>query len=399
MPTWKRDLYILVTAQVVTSMGFSIIFPFLPLYIGTLKTTSGLSTEVLSGIVFSSQAFAMMLASPIWGIFADRYGKKLMVVRAMMGGAVTISLMGFVQSAEELIVLRTLQGLLSGVISASSALAASFTPKEKSGYAMGLLQLAMWAGVAAGPLLGGTLADLFGFRITFIITGILLFSSSVVVYFGIHTESQRTEPGKTRPRLVVSWKRALSEPVLPVAFLLRFMSSMGSSILLPVLPLFVQSLVVQSTNISTLTGLVIGISSISSTAGAIILAKVGDRIGHSRIVIFSALSAAIIFSLQGIIATIWLLIVLTFLAGLSVGRLIPSLSALLARNAQKGTEGRIYGLDNALVAAGRAIAPLAGAFIAIHISYRGTFLATGLLFFCSAGIAAFAFLRPAKSSF
>ena len=163
---WKRSFYIILVAQMFTSMGFSPIFPFLPFYIKELDTALGLGTEVLSGLVFSSQALAMALVSPLWGAIADRYGKKPMVVRAMIGGAVTVFLMGFVKTAEQLIFLRICQGLLSGVISATSALTASFAPREKSGYVMGSLQVAVWSGVATGPFIGGILADISGIRTT-----------------------------------------------------------------------------------------------------------------------------------------------------------------------------------------------------------------------------------------
>ena len=86
--TWKRTLYIMVFAQLMTSVGFSSIFPFLPKYVESLGSVSGLSIELLAGLVFSAQAFTMMLASPVWGALSDRYGRKIMVERAMFGGAI-----------------------------------------------------------------------------------------------------------------------------------------------------------------------------------------------------------------------------------------------------------------------------------------------------------------------
>ena len=107
---WKRTLTIVVFAQMMTAVGFSSIFPFLPLYVDALGARSGLSVEVLAGLVYSAQAFTMMLASPVWGALADRYGRKLMVQRAMFGGAVLLFLMALVRSAEELVLLRGMQG-------------------------------------------------------------------------------------------------------------------------------------------------------------------------------------------------------------------------------------------------------------------------------------------------
>ena len=108
--SWKRTLYFLFFAQVMVSVGFSSIYPFLPLYVEQLGSTTGISIELLAGLIYSVQALTMMIASPIWGAVADRFGRKLMVVRSMYGGAVIIFLMTFVTSAEQLVLLRALQG-------------------------------------------------------------------------------------------------------------------------------------------------------------------------------------------------------------------------------------------------------------------------------------------------
>jgi MFS transporter, DHA1 family, multidrug resistance protein len=150
---WQKTLYIMFFAQLMTGVGFSSIFPFLPLYVQELGSSTGLSTELLAGLVFSGQSFTMMLAAPIWGSLADRFGRKLMVERALFGGAIILFLMAFVRSAEELVFLRALQGLVTGTVAAANALVASQAPRERSGYAMGLLQVAMGAGIALGPFL------------------------------------------------------------------------------------------------------------------------------------------------------------------------------------------------------------------------------------------------------
>ncbi|MBN1668424.1 MAG: MFS transporter, partial [Anaerolineales bacterium] len=148
---WRRTLYILFFAQLMVAVGFSSIFPFLPLYVDSLGSSYGLSLELLAGLVFSAQAFTMMLASPLWGALADRYGRKIMVVRSMFGGALVTLLMALVSSAEQLVALRALQGLITGTIAAASALQASVTPRRHLGYAMGLLQVGFGTGIAAGP--------------------------------------------------------------------------------------------------------------------------------------------------------------------------------------------------------------------------------------------------------
>ena len=81
MRNWQRTLYVMVFVQFVSAVGMSSVFPFLSLYVEELGTHTALSTEILTGLVFSVQAFTMMLAAPVWGALADRRGRKPMVVR------------------------------------------------------------------------------------------------------------------------------------------------------------------------------------------------------------------------------------------------------------------------------------------------------------------------------
>ena len=100
---WKRTIYIMFFAQMMSMIGFSSVFPFLPLYVKALGTTTSISTDFYAGLAYSGQAFTMMIASPVWGFLADQWGRKAMVVRSMLGGSIILTMMAFVRSAEELV--------------------------------------------------------------------------------------------------------------------------------------------------------------------------------------------------------------------------------------------------------------------------------------------------------
>lgn len=128
MPTWRRNLYVLTAVQLLSTAGFSLVFPFMPLYVQEVGIATRGSVAFWSGLAFSSQAFTMMLAAPVWGAYADRYGRKVMLVRATFGGAILLVMMGLVQNAEQLVILRTIQGFVTGVVPAANALVAASTP-------------------------------------------------------------------------------------------------------------------------------------------------------------------------------------------------------------------------------------------------------------------------------
>jgi MFS transporter, DHA1 family, multidrug resistance protein len=367
--------------QFTSSVGFSIIFPFLPLYIAEIGSTSGLGIEVLSGLVYSVQAITMALASPIWGAVADRYGRKAMVVRAGCGGGLIILLMAFVQNAEQLIVLRAVQGVITGVIAASSALVASVVPRERTGYAMGLLQLGQWCGVAAGPLIGGILSDLFGFRTTFTITALILFLSGLAVWVGMREPFRRSKQVHAGPLgFLADWGRVLSNRQLDYTLMLRFLNAVGRSAVEPILPLFVLALVASPDHIATSTGLVVGAASAASTLTSVYLGRLGDRAGHARVALGSGIAAALFYSSHVFVGHLWQLFLLYSLAGAAVGGLLPSLAAMLAANSESGDEGCVYGIDNSVTSLGRTVGPVLSAVCALWFSARMTFLFTGCVF-------------------
>ncbi len=388
---WQRTLTIMFVAQLLTAVGFSVIFPFLSLYITELGSRTALSVEFLAGAVFSAQALTMMVASPIWGAVADRYGRKLMVERAMFGGAVIMLLMGFVRSGEELVLLRALQGMITGTVAAANALVAAVAPRQRSGYAMGMLLMGQTTGVAIGPLIGGLLADAFGYRFTFVLTSALLLGGGLLVYWGVE-ESLASRPETTAKKrsFLADWRHVFQADGVILAYSLRFLANLGQTLLVPFAPLLIAALLVDSDHLNTITGLVIGVSAAAGTITAVYLGRLGDRVGHGRVLKWSALAAGLLFLPQSQVITPWQLLVLQALTGAAAGGIVPSLSALLARYTEPGEEGSVYGIENSIVAAARAVAPLLGSVIAFWFDLRATFLATAVIFLL---VAVIAFLR------
>jgi DHA1 family multidrug resistance protein-like MFS transporter len=379
---WKRTLIILFVAQAFTAIGFSSIFPFLPLFVETLGTSTQLSLEFLVGMVYSAQAFTMMLASPLWGALADRVGRKPMVERAMFGGAVLIVLMSFVQTAEQLVLLRAIQGGVTGVVAASNALVASVAPRNRTGFAMGLLQVATGAGIALGPILGGVIADTLGYNTAFYITGSLLFAAGILVHFGIQEDFVPSEiaNGKFAAIFIAEWRSIFSTAGVKITFAVSFLYMLGRMMIVPIAPLFIETLLHNDALVNTATGLVTGTAAAAITLSAVFLGRLGDRTGHRRIVTISAGLAALLYFAQSFVTAIWQLLILQALVGICLGGILPGISALLARYTKDGEVGAVYGLNNSIRSAGRSLAPLIAASIAARFDLRATFVATAVFF-------------------
>jgi DHA1 family multidrug resistance protein-like MFS transporter len=378
---WQRTLYIMFFAQLMTAVGFSSIFPFLPLYVQDLGSSTGASIELLSGLVFSAQAFTMMLASPIWGSLADRYGRKLMVVRSTIGGAILLLAMAYAQSAEQLVILRAIQGAITGTLAASNALVAAIAPRERSGYAMGLLTVGVGSGVAIGPLIGGAVADLYGYNAAFFVTAAMLFLSGVLVMLGVE---EQFEPNKGKSgsgsSVLAMWIALLRTHGLAVSYGIRFLTQLGRMMVVPITPLFIQELMGSTQGVNTITGLVTGVYAGMLTVSSIYLGRLGDQVGHRRVVLTSVLLVAILYFPQSLVTQSWQLLALVAMVGTAMGGVIPIVSALMAGYSNTNEAGAVYGLDNSVRAAASSLAPLLGSLVALWIGLRAAFAAAGVIY-------------------
>jgi len=402
MQSWQRNLYILTFVQLVSAIGMSSVFTFLPLYAEELGSSSGIPIEYLTGLVFSAQAFTMMLAAPIWGALADRHGRKMMVLRATFGGSVMVFLMAFVQNAEQLVLLRALQGALTGVLAALTALVAASVPRERAGYALGMLQVGLWGGISIGPLIGGFIADQFGFSASFIVTATMLVLAGIMVSAGVkeHFEPLPTQHSTGNGGLLQAWVHVLKSQGVAMTYLVRFLSRFGRTVVISFSALFIADLVHNEGQTATITGVAMAISAVAGTLSAIYMGRLGDRIGHRRVLIIAALLAALFYLPMSLTTNVWQFTVLLTLAGAGAGGIMPTLSALLAGYTEPGEEGAVYGLESSIMAGARAVAPMLGAVLVAWFGLRSIYIASGITFVIMAVIA-FQFLpKPqARPSF
>jgi DHA1 family multidrug resistance protein-like MFS transporter len=377
---WQRTLFVALIAQFVTSVGFQMFVPFLPLYVKHLGSTTGMSLELAAGLAVAGAGITSMFSTAMWGAISDRYGRKLMLLRATFGGMILLALMGFVTSSEQLIMLRLLQGFITGTVAATNALVASQTPREKVGFAMSWLQAALWGGLAVGPLVGGILADLFGFAVPFLFVGALLGVCFFAILFFIEEDFKRPVKKVGQPGLLTLWKTALMAEGVPAVMTMRFLIGVARNTLAPLLALFVVSLLPASeAGHSIHAGVVSSVAAITGTVGGIYLGRVGDRIGHRQIVLLCSVLSIAAYVPQFGVVDVWGLIVLQAVTGLAFGGLVTSLGALLAQYTTRGAEGAIWGVDGSVSSATYAVAPLCGSFIAVSFGMRSAFLFSAIL--------------------
>src|SRR5450759_1808670 len=121
-----------------------------------------------------------------------------MLLRSMVGGALTVGLIYFARDPTQLLILRFLQGAPRGTVAAATSLVAAETPRNRVGWALGVVTSAVALGGAIGPVVGGLAAAVFGLRLVFLVGGILLLVSTIPVFLIVRESERRVREG---PRL------------------------------------------------------------------------------------------------------------------------------------------------------------------------------------------------------
>ncbi len=375
MAIWKRNLYIIWAAELTAIAGFAVMGSFLPYYVQDLGVTEPNAVRLWSGAVFAAHAVTMTIFAPIWGALADRYGRKLMVERAMFGGAVVLTLMGFVRNVQQLVILRAVQGALTGTVTAAMALVAGTAPRERSGYALGLLQMAVWSGASVGPMIGGLVADTWGYRATFWVTGSLLFVAGLTVWRFVHEDFHSvSQQDGGQDGFWDGVKLVLRDRGLLSLFSIRLLVRMATRLMAPVLPLFIQEIAAETARIASLTGLVSGVRAAMGAVGSVTLGRASDRLGYRRVLLACTAGVVLLYVPQFFVTTPWQLLVLQGALGLVMSGVLAAISAMMSTLAPEGRQGAVYGVDASVVSTANAVGPMLGASVAAAWGLRVPFL-------------------------
>ncbi|AWB44129.1 MFS transporter [Paenibacillus sp. CAA11] len=381
MSNWKVNLIVLWFGSFLVNAGMTMITPFLSLYLAQdLHVEGERALGLWAGTIFAANFATSFLFQPLWGKLADKYGRKLMLLRSGFGMAIVITLMGFANAPWQLLLLRLLNGTISGFNPAAVSLISATTPKEKMGFSMGIIQSGNVAGTILGPLIGGLMANWVGFRPIFYITGSLLFLASLLSLYFVREKFDREEASHTpQPSVIAGFRELTKTPQLPALFAVTFLLQFAMLSPMSVLPLYVEKLHGTTVNLPFWAGFVSAATGMSNMVTSPILGKVSDRIGAHRILTFALIGAALTLIPQAFVQSVWQLIIIRFLMGVCMGGLLPSVNALIRSYTPDGMESRAFGFNSSTLALGNLLGSLIGGFLSGYIGIEGIFIISGIL--------------------
>jgi len=297
--------------------------------------------------------------------------------------------MAFAATPWQMVTLRMIEGAFTGTVAACAALVASTAPKERMGYALGMIQTAVFVGASIGPFLGGVLADLIGYRLTFMCSALLFAIGALIVLFFVHEVFTPVERGPERGVAAIKASRAwLLTPTLlsmtAVLVLMRFIQMGGR----PILPLYIEELGGYSeARAASLAGLAFGLMGLTSAVSSMVLGRRGDRVGHQRILIVCLIASVIAYFPMAAVMSAWQIIVLQGLFGFAIGGLLPSTNAIIAASTPPERRGAVFGFTASAGSMGAFMGPLIGSVLAATMGFRYAFAFLALtLLVTAAGI-------------
>jgi MFS family permease len=381
-PYWRQNLAVCVLGSFTTIIAMTLLLPFLPLYVEELGVTNHAAIAQWSGVAYGATFFAAALVAPLWGRLGDRYGRKSMLIRASLGMAVAMSLIGMAQNIWQLVGLRLFAGLAGGYASGCTILVATQTPKKRSGWALGVLASGIMAGNVAGPLIGGLLPPVIGIRATFWLAGGVIFLAFLATCFFIREDKRPASTVKTVKSS--GWSAVVDKGPVITMLCMGFLLMLATMSIEPIITLYVAQLVAEPARVPLVAGIVMAAAALGSIVSASTLGKLADRIGYWPVIIGALTVSAVLLVPQAFVTEGWQLIALRFLMGLALGGLLPCITSVIRHHVPHHAAGSILGFSTSFQYAGQVAGPLMGGFVGGHIGMKAVFLGTSVLMAFSA---------------
>ena len=374
---WVVTLTILVASAFLMDMSFTMITPFLPVYLSSELGAKASEVDMWSGAVFAVTFFVSGLLGPVWGVLADRKSRKLMALRASIGLTISYALCGIVQTPMQLFAARFFQGLCAGLYPALLALLAASIPARKTGLSMGLMQGGMTVGAVVGPFVGGVLADYFGMRESFFVASVALGLISLLIGFCIK-EKPRTI--KVTSRNWFDWS-VIRQPAIFKMLMACAVIHASLFSAQPILPLYIAQLQGSMDNIMMLSGTIFSVCAISIMIASPILGAAGQKFGFLKVLSCSLFFAGLLISAQVLGRTPFEFGVWRFIAGFAIAGLIPLVNSIISTECPPDKTGEVFGFNFLTGHAGMALGPFAAGALSGWFGYQAVIVASGLILF------------------
>ncbi len=378
--SWKILLAMMVTFALMMSSSYTMLIPFLPIYMQSELGATADNVSLWSGVTYAITFAISAFVSPIWGKLSDKMGKKPMIIRASFLLAITYFLGGIVRTPFELFLVRAFQGIASGLWPACLVMMSACVPKNKIGISMGLMQSANICGGIIGPLLGGILATAFGMRNSFYVGAVALSLITVTTILFIKEPPVAPEKEINKAQNT-SYLSFIKDKNILILLLCVCMTNLVILQIQPIVSLYVQQLSHNSDKAVLLTGFIMSLGGIAGALASPLWGKTGQKVGFYKTITLAFISAGLLMSLQGVPNSLVLFGLMQFLCGLGFSGIFPSANSILVLLTPPSSRGMGFGSLFSAQMIGGALGPVIGGVIVSFMSFNTVYIISGSILF------------------
>lgn len=362
------------------SGSLTMVMPFLSLLIDSMGNYSTEFVLKWAGLVFGVTFVTAFLISPVWGRLGDHHGRKKLLLFLSFGASICILLMGVVTTVYHIFIIRFFMGFFAGFIPMAQAFIATQTPKKIAGKVMGTLQTGSVSGGLFGPLIGGWLADSFGFTYTFLLTGFIILFTFLMILVGVkEVEVNKNDSKKEDFSSKQVFHFIFTSPLLLAVMVVGMLVQIANFSIQPLLAIYVGELHGQQ-NLAFFSGAAFSVVGLGNLLLSREWGKLGDRFGHDKILLILALVGAVVYVPQAFVTSIWQLLILRLFLGMVIGGVIPCIVAYIRQAAPFSIQGEVLGYNTSFRFFGNVVGPIMGGFISGYIGISSVFFVTSGLF-------------------
>jgi DHA1 family multidrug resistance protein-like MFS transporter len=383
MVYYRRNLLVLSFTGFLASCGLYQVVPFLPMFIKELGIKGGVT--FWSGVTLAAQTVAAIIMLPYWGKLADKYGRKLMIIRAGICGTLIFIGMSYCSALWQFLVLRVLNGVLTGFVPASITLVGTNTPQPEAARSVAIVQSTVAFGTIIGPSVGSILANWVGYRGSMLASGAMAALAVLLVHILVE-ERQKVSTSSESTSLWQDFRLALEKPVLVTALYSDMTDSFMMTAGQPILILYIQELI--GSRINLFAGPIFSLPGLALVLTNYCWCRMGEQYTFQKVILLGLTGAGVFIVLQGMVRDIWWFAAAYFLAGLCSAAISPNTAGLVATRVEKDFQGRAFAIQQSSRSFGYFVAPLLAGCLGSIFSLQLVFIVVGLM-----GLAAMVAIR------
>jgi MFS family permease len=343
----------------VESMSWTQLTAYTPVYLRELHVPA----DQVPGWIAAMSSLGWILAlplAPFWGVLADRYSRKLIIVRSAAIEALVFGGWALSTSPWMALLFRSLNGFILGNTGVMLAVQASTTPKQRLALAVGIVGAGSPAGRAVGPILGALLVHYVDVR------GMLLFDSALSIVMAVLLTVFMRETRDARPadlRVLSLLRGALDEivskPLVWRLFLATAITQVGLWTILPYVPIYIARLAPEDA--VTGVGVVLSAVGLGQAVASPLWGIAMQRFGHAAVLNLTSIGAFIALMAVGLSHTLLVFAIALFVNGVCAAAILTASMAVMAATVSPERRGAVLGQILFPFYVGGVIGPLLGA--------------------------------------